>query len=180
MMKLTLLISWLAAASAFASLSVGNNRCEYRTNPVGVDTPAPRLSWVLESKERGTLQSAYQVLVASSSELLKRGQGDLWDSGRVESDQSTQVAYGGQPLASGQTCFWKVRVWNRAGATSDWSQPATWTMGLLQPADWQATWIGFADWNFVKIFFLHLRKFIIRFCIIDTFPLTMAASLKYL
>jgi alpha-L-rhamnosidase len=145
MLKQTLFLTWLTAATALAaSLSVSHTRCEYRINPVGVDTLQPRLSWVIESSERGVMQSAYQVVVASRADLLNRGLGDLWDSGKVDSDQSAQVAYAGLPLKSGQVCFWKVRVWNQAGKMSAWSQPATWTMGLLKPSDWQARWIGFA------------------------------------
>jgi alpha-L-rhamnosidase len=130
-----------------ASLAITGQHCEYRENPIGLDTLQPRLSWVIASKERGILQSAYEVLVASSIENLKRDQGDLWDSGKVGSDNSTQVVYAGKPLTSGQTCFWKVRVWNQKGEASGWSKSATWTMGLLQPGDWQAKWVGFAVTN---------------------------------
>ncbi|MGC3959935.1 MAG: glycoside hydrolase family 78 protein [Verrucomicrobiota bacterium] len=110
---------------------------------MAIDTLQPRLSWVLESKDRGVRQSAYQVLVASSLEALKKNQGDLWDSGKVASDETIHIAYAGKALTSSQVCFWKVQVWDQAGKASKWSQPATWTMGLLQPGDWQAQWIGF-------------------------------------
>ncbi len=144
MLRLILLTCCLAVATVVnAAVSVADTRCEYRVNPIGVDTSQPRLSWVLESKNRGVLQSAYQVLVASSAELLKKNQGDLWDSGKVASGESIQVAYGGKTLAAGQVCFWKVRVWDQADQAAKWSPPATWTMGLLQPGDWQAQWIGF-------------------------------------
>ena len=83
---------------------------------------APRLSWTLQSDRRGQRQTAYQVLVASSPELLGKQQGDLWDSGRVASDETAQVAYAGKPLGSRQACFWKVRAWDRDGKPSDWSQ----------------------------------------------------------
>ena len=69
---------------------------------------------------------------------LKANDGDLWDSGRVDSDQSIQVPYAGKPLVSNEQCFWKVRVWDKDGKASAWSRPAEWTMGLLQPSDWQA------------------------------------------
>jgi len=146
MLKLTLFLSWIGVAGAVAaSLSLSSTRCEYQNNPVGVDTPAPRLSWVIQSKVRGVLQSGYQILVASSPDRLKQDQGDLWDSGRVESDESVQVAYAGRTLASGETCFWKVRVWDQAGAVSAWSKPSLWTVGLLDSTDWRARWIGFAS-----------------------------------
>ena len=104
--------------------------CEYRENPIGIDTPAPRLSWQLDSKERGQRQTAYRILVASSPELLQQGQGDLWDSGKVVSDQSLHVRYGGKPPAAGQQCFWKVQVWDKDGKESGWSPAATWEIGL--------------------------------------------------
>jgi hypothetical protein len=117
-------------------------RCDYRTNPQGIDDLNPGLSWVIHSAGRGEIQTAYQVLVASSAELLAADQGDLWDSGRVLSNQSAQVDYAGQPLRSDTRCFWKVRIWDREGKRSHWSDSASWTMGLLSPADWTAQWIS--------------------------------------
>jgi len=119
--------------------------CEYRENPIGIDTPAPRLSWQLDSKERGQRQTAYRILVASSPELLQQGQGDLWDSGKVVSDQSLHVRYGGKPPAAGQQCFWKVQVWDKDGKESGWSPAATWEIGLPDERYWRdASWIGLA------------------------------------
>ena len=132
----------LSVASVSATVTVTTLRCEYAENPVGIDSPQPRLGWVLESKQRAQRQTAYQVLVATSDELLKPGKADLWDTGKVVSDQSIQLAYAGKPLASRQRCFWKVRVWDQDGKMSE-SAPAQWEMGLLERADWQAQWIGF-------------------------------------
>ena len=120
-------------------------RCEYRKSPLGIDTAKPRLSWHLEAADpsaRGQTQRAYQILVASSEERLRRDQGDFWDTGRVESDKSIQVPYGGKPLATGTPVWWKVRVWDGAGKPSGWSEPAFWSMGLLKRADWKGEWIG--------------------------------------
>jgi alpha-L-rhamnosidase len=117
-------------------------RCEYLVNPLGIDERAPRLSWTLESEVRAQRQTAYQVLVATSSAALGRGEGDLWDSGRVESDETASVVYAGKPLTTGLQCFWKVKVWDRDGRPSSWSPDAEWSMGLLEPSDWKAEWIG--------------------------------------
>ena len=117
-------------------------RCEYRLNPLGLDVVAPRLSWALESADRGQTQRAYHVLVADSVAALAADQGTLWDSGRVESGRSAQVGYAGAPLLSEQRCWWKVRVWDQAGHTTGYSEPAYWQMGLLSPSDWQAQWIS--------------------------------------
>src|SRR5208283_4155206 len=106
------------------------------------DTPQPRLSWVLDSKQRAQAQTAYQILVASSDALLNADTGDLWDTGTVTSDQTLQVVYGGKALSSSQRCFWKVRVWNKGGKACAYSRPAYWGMGLLSPQDWQGQWIA--------------------------------------
>lgn len=117
--------------------------CEYLRNPLGIDVAKPRLSWAFASSSRGAAQSAYQVLVASSEALLKADTGDLWDSGKVESDQSAFVEYAGKPLASEMRCYWKVRVWDQDGKCSDWSESAFWTMGLLKESDWKGKWIAY-------------------------------------
>jgi len=117
-------------------------RCEYLTNPLNVDVANPRLSWVVESQERGVLQTAYEILAASSQKLLDQNHGDLWESGKVSSDQSNQVRYAGAPLGSRATCFWKLRVWDNHGHQSGFSKPAAWRMGLLTASDWKAKWIG--------------------------------------
>ncbi len=130
-----------ALRNASAGLQPTRLRCEYADNPLGIDRSQPRLFWQVESDERGQRQTAYQVLVASSAELLANAQGDLWDSGKVRSDETTHISYQGKPLASSQRVFWKVRVWDRAGQASAWSVPATWTMGLLETNAWEATWI---------------------------------------
>ena len=124
-------------------LSPAELRCEYRGNPLGIDVTAPRLSWIVKSDERGQKQTAYQVLVASDEAALQRDEGNLWDSGQVQSDETTAIVYSGKPLSSDERCYWKVRVWDRGGKPSAWSEPAFWSMGLLQPSDWKADWIGY-------------------------------------
>ncbi|HOS74690.1 MAG TPA: alpha-L-rhamnosidase N-terminal domain-containing protein, partial [Verrucomicrobiota bacterium] len=137
---------WVAgAAAAGPGLTPAQLRCEYRTNPLGIDELRPRLSWVVESGERGQRQTAYQVLVASDETRLRKGRGDLWDSGKVAGGETTGVVYSGKPLGSRQLCFWKVKVWDKDGRASDWSQPAQWSMGLLKDKDWQAQYISFRD-----------------------------------
>jgi hypothetical protein len=136
----------LFAASLHAA-GLTNLRCEYRENPLGIDVAKPRLSWVIEDQDprsevRGLKQTAYQVLVASSEGLLAKDQGDLWDSGKVASDRSVAIPYGGPALESGRTCHWRVRVWDGMGKVSAWSETARWTMGKLKPEDWSARWIG--------------------------------------
>jgi alpha-L-rhamnosidase len=128
-----------------AVISVGQLRCEYRDNPRGLDVVQPRLSWIMSSDMRGQKQTAYQVLVASSAELLASNQGDLWDSGKVVTNQTIHIVYQGKPLNSRALAFWKVRLWDKDDQASDWSTPGSWTMGLLAASDWQAKWIADPD-----------------------------------
>jgi len=135
----------VSTSAALASGLAEQLRCEYRSNPLGVDVPAPRLSWVMVSTEmgrRGARQTAYRVLVASTANLLAENRGDLWESDRVQSDQSNQLEYAGKPLRSSQQVFWKVRIWDEDEQPSPWSEPASWTMGVLNDADWRAEWIS--------------------------------------
>ena len=132
-----------AAGQCWAGVTADRLRCEYRNDPLGIDVTKPRLSWIVKSDERGEKQTAYQVLAASTPEALADDQGDLWDSGRVDSDQTLHVEYAGKPLAARMRCYWKVRIWDKDGQPSPWSRPATWTMGLLKPSDWgDAKWIA--------------------------------------
>jgi alpha-L-rhamnosidase len=119
-------------------------RCEYKVDPVGIDVRRPRLSWQLTADGRGVVQAAYQVRVAEDEAELAAD--PLWDTGRVESDQSIHVEYEGPALASGQRYYWQVRVWDGTGEVSGWSAPAFWEMGLLDPSDWAASWIT-PDWD---------------------------------
>ena len=115
--------------------TVTNLRCDYLENPIGIDNPKPRLSWTMVADRRGARQVAYQIRVGSTA-----GASDLWDTGRVESDESTQIAYAGAALKSAQRVFWQVTIWDETGR-EQLSRAAHWEMGLLNPSDWTAKWI---------------------------------------
>ena len=120
-------------------------KCEYLTNPIGIDITTPRLGWKLVASNDQVFnqkQQAYQILVATSAEKLTEEKADLWNSGKVNSDATTQLVYKGKPLASEQKCYWKVKVWNNQTDSTPWSEAAFWSMGLLQKTDWKAKWIG--------------------------------------
>lgn len=116
--------------------------CEYSSNPLGIDIERPRFSWKLEHSERGRGQKAYRLIVASERSKLEPKTADLWDSGKVVSEKSVNVEYDGKPLKSGEKYFWKVKWWDDKGRESDFSETASFLMGLLKPDDWEASWIG--------------------------------------
>src|SRR5215216_6415956 len=121
--------------------TIGNLICEYRTNPLGIDIIRPRLSWQMQTDRKGARQAAYRAFAATASDRLSEGSADLWDSGKVVSDQSVHVVYDGQLLHSRQRVYWNVTVWDETGSESQ-SDPAWLEIGLLQRQDWQAQWIG--------------------------------------
>jgi alpha-L-rhamnosidase len=122
-------------------LTVDNLKCEYKTNPIGIDVLNPRLSWQLQSDQRGTMQSAYEIRATLSLKDLEAGNNLHWQIEKTSSDQSLHVVYSGPALSSAQRIYWQVRVWDNHNKQSQWSEPAYWEMGLLQPSDWQAKWI---------------------------------------
>jgi len=140
--NILILFGVLITGICSAAITAQNLRCEYLANPLGIDVGGPRLSWRVDSDQRGEQQTAYEVLVASSAAMLKTDAGDLWDSGKVVSAGSLQIEYAGKALVSREDCFWKVRVWDRNGNPGAWSSVAQWQMGLLQPGDWCAQWIA--------------------------------------
>ncbi|MBO3840878.1 MAG: family 78 glycoside hydrolase catalytic domain [Candidatus Brockarchaeota archaeon] len=149
-MKLTEDLSKPVEEGRKPGLKVRKLRCEYRVNPLGIDVLKPRLSWIVESSERGQFQTAYQIIVSSTRLNLEKDIGDLWDTGKVQSKETSQITYAGKTLSSRMECWWKVRVWDKRGRPSEWSEPAYWTMGLLEPNDWKARWIGYdeyAEWE---------------------------------
>ena len=117
-------------------------RCESLETPLGLDTAAPRLSWQLEDSRQGAKQTAYEIQVASRPELVASGHADVWDSGRVRSEQSVAVPYGGPELKPERRYYWRVMVWDKDGAAYPASAATWWETGLMQ-GGWQAKWIGY-------------------------------------
>ncbi|MBT8045061.1 MAG: family 78 glycoside hydrolase catalytic domain, partial [Verrucomicrobiae bacterium] len=129
-----------------SSLVVEDMRCEYLTDPVGIDETQPRFSWKLSDPEkvRAQKQTAWQVVVTGDPIQDDDEPVVLWDSGKVVSGESLNNAYAGRALESNRSARWKVRVWDKDGKVSAWSREATFSMGLLEPSDWKGEWIRHA------------------------------------
>ena len=118
--------------------------CENFENPLGIDEKQPHFGWQIATDSRSVMQSAYRILVADNLHDLLKNNGNVWDSKKIESDQSIQVKFKGSTLQSSKTYFWKVMVWDRIGNPTPWSEISCWQMGLFAPEDWKgAAWIGF-------------------------------------
>ena len=141
---LFILFAVLGCGGRSSDITVHSLTCEYLDNPLGIDVTSPRLSWKLSSGVRGQKQTAYEISIANSKNNLVSG--NIRDRWKVKSDRSVHAAYEGGPLVSKMESWWRVRIWDKDGNPSEWSEPAMWTMGLLDESDWQSEWIG-ADWQ---------------------------------
>lgn len=117
-------------------------RCEYKTDPIGIDVLNPRLSWKISSPFRGTIQAAYEIRAGEKVEFLDEPDQLIWNTGKILSDSSIHVPYSGPVLKSRRRIYWQVRIWDNKNNLSPWSDPAYWEMGLLEQSDWTAHWIG--------------------------------------
>jgi alpha-L-rhamnosidase len=175
-----ILFAFVLSCYANAALTPADLRCDYAINPLGVDSNPPRLFWKLESREQGARQTAYEILVSSSPDMLAKNEGDLWDSGKIGSDETIQINYEGKPLNSWREVFWKVRVWDTTGNVSAWSRPASWVMGVLKDSDWHARWMGAEDTNIPSLLLRRefsakpgLKRALINVCGLGQYELTI-------
>ena len=118
-----------------AGVTVGGLTVEHLTDPSGIGNTTPRFSWKLQGQRNGIKQTAYEVVatpVQVGDTTVARP--PLWSSGKVASDQSVLVPWGGAALGSRADVQWKVRVWDDQGDATDWSKPAHFELGLLDAA----------------------------------------------
>jgi alpha-L-rhamnosidase len=128
-----------------AALSVLKLKCENLVNPPGIDLISPQLSWQLISEIRNQQQTAYQIIASDQEKLLADNSGNLWDTGKINSNETVNIPYRGKALTSMLKVFWKVRVWDDSDQPSKWSDVAFWEMGYVKPTDWKAKWIGMVE-----------------------------------
>lgn len=142
---LFLSILGLFSLSTYAKTQVVKTLCEYHQNPIGIDIPKPRMSWQLSADFNNVKQTAYEIRTAYSVSDLSKKSRQVWNSGKVMSDQSVNVVYGGPAISSMQRVWWQVRTWDQDGKASGWSEPAYWETGILNTNEWKANWISLPD-----------------------------------
>jgi alpha-L-rhamnosidase len=123
-------------------ITIYDLRCENLTNPAGIATTVPGLSWKIKSGSNGTEQKACQLLIASTPALLNEENADLWNSGKISATSGVLLPYSGKPLGAKSICHWKVRIWDEKDQMSEWSEAADFSVGLLNLSDWDATYIS--------------------------------------
>ncbi|HUX97595.1 MAG TPA: glycoside hydrolase family 78 protein [Bacteroidales bacterium] len=138
-LSLTLALFFIFIASESQDLTVKDLACDHKINPIGIDNPKPKLSWKIYGTGNSIMQNSYSIRVATDSKFSSKSL--VWETGKVESDESILLLYGGRGLASGQRYFWQVRIWDNKGRVSKWSETAYWETGLLSESDWKAKWI---------------------------------------
>ena len=119
-------------------------RCENLSNPLGIATTTPGLSWKILSDRKGASQKGYQILASSDSMLLNEHEAELWNSGKTVSDESVLVRWKGKRLDSRSVVYWKLRVWDENDKSSSWSTVNNFSVGLLAGENWKAKYIGLA------------------------------------
>ena len=134
LMLLTLPVCAAKKKAAIPDVSVTNLTVENLKRPLGIDTAEPRFSWQITSDRQDVRQTAYQIIVSDD-------QGEVWNTGKVDSDQQLWLPYAGKPLKSNTACTWKVKVWTTAGE-SEWSSDEHFSIGLLHEGKWSGYWIG--------------------------------------
>ncbi len=154
--KIFLLLLTVFTGLSAQQLSVNNLTTEHKINPIGIDAAQPRFSWKISVTGNNVMQTAYQIRVATNASFSSSTQ--VWNSGKITSDESVLQKYAGNALKSAQRYYWQVKVWDNKGRESKWSQTAFWETGLLSQADWKAQWIEFDEDTSRYIPAPYLRK----------------------
>ena len=145
--SLIIIITFLSACTPKPRITPYDLQCEAKTNPTGIATTKPEFSWKNDASLNNSKQTAWQMLVATSPTLLKKGKADIWDSGKVLSSKSVWIPYEGQTLQSRSVAYWKIKVWDQNNSDSNWSETQSFSVGLINSDDWKGEYIGMDSLN---------------------------------
>ncbi|MEP7230292.1 MAG: family 78 glycoside hydrolase catalytic domain [Ginsengibacter sp.] len=127
---------------AQAGLQPAALQCEYIDNPLGIDTKQPRFTWNFTAGEHNKIQSAYELIVSDNEKDVLRENGNVWSSGKINSNDNVNITYAGKSLQPFTRYYWKVKVYDENGNASQWSKPAWFETAMLNAGDWSAKWIN--------------------------------------
>jgi len=135
------LIFLVISSFAFGqNMKIAHLKTDHQSTPLGFDNPTPEFSWILQSEERSSFQTACEIMVSDDQKKLETG--NCWQSGKIQGNKTFGIRYAGKPLKSFTRYFWKVRVWNQKGEASEWSQPSWFETSMMKASDWKAKWIS--------------------------------------
>ena len=138
-LKLTLIFLSLFGITFAQDLSLKNLTVDHKINPMGIGNKQPKFSWKIKGAGNDIMQTAYSIRVATDEKFSSSK--IVWQSGKVESEESILQSYKGPDLKSGNRYYWQVKIWDNKGKESKWSTTAYYEMGLLSQSDWKAKWI---------------------------------------
>jgi alpha-L-rhamnosidase len=138
-LKLTLIFLSLFGITFAQDLSLKNLTVDHKINPIGIGNKQPKFSWKIKGAGNDIMQTAYSIRVATDEKFSSSK--IVWQSGKVESEESILQSYKGPDLKSGNRYYWQVKIWDNKGKESKWSTTAYYEMGLLSQSDWKAKWI---------------------------------------
>jgi alpha-L-rhamnosidase len=144
-MTIALLVFVLTGMASAETSKPTQLECDALVTPLGVDDKQPLLSWLLHDDRFGAKQTAYQIQIASQPDLLFADKPDVWDSGRVESEESVNVLYAGSALQPMTRYFWRVKIWDKERNPYPPSDVSWWETGLIEASNWHAQWITYED-----------------------------------
>lgn len=142
MKRIFILTALLLPLQLLYAIGLYDLRCELLHQPWGIDNTEPALSWKITLGRNGLRQTAYQILAASSPDLLTEEKADLWNTGKVQSSESLWIRYAGKPLTSRSVVYWQVRAWDEEDKPGDWARGARFSVGILDGKLWKGTYIG--------------------------------------
>jgi alpha-L-rhamnosidase len=138
-LKLFMFLVFISVNALSQDLAVYDLTCEHKKNPLGIDVMQPRLSWKIRSTGNDIMQTAYSIRVATDRNFSSSK--SVWQSGKVESEESVLISYKGTVPVPSQVYYWQVKIWDNKGKESKWSEVGTWETGLLSVTAWKAKWI---------------------------------------
>ena len=136
-----LVFAAISCQEKISRAKITNLKCEHLVQPLGIDSPAPRFTWQMDSDKHGLKQISYKITVGTDSAKVASGKGNVWDSRKINTQMSLAV-YSGPRLNPFTKYYWSVKIWDEKNIPSKWSQPVSFETGMMEPKNWRGDWIS--------------------------------------